>query len=208
MALDDDRQPGAQEHDVGGGSSGIGSAGDRDSRVGLFQGGRVVHSVAGHAHHVASILQDFHDMVLVLGIDLGEAIGRFDGIRKLASFMVFRFLEKAGVEDVGAEPHLLGDFLADGYLIARDHLHPNSHLFGRIEGRLRVFSRRVIERENGQELPLALRRRSGRRPKPDRPVRQTRSPPGPHWREPGPRWPPAPESPGERPWSPKRCVHR
>ena len=55
------------------------------------------------------------------------------------------------------EPHLLGDLLADGYLIARDHLHPNSHLFGRIEGRLRVFPRWVIERENGQELPSALR---------------------------------------------------
>ena len=85
---------------------------------------------------MASILQDFHDMVLVLGIDLGEAISGFDGIRKLASFMVFRFIEEAGVEDVGAEPHLLGDLLADGNLIARNHLHPNSHLFGRIEGRL------------------------------------------------------------------------
>ena len=47
---------------------------DGDADVGLLQRGRVVHAVAGHAHHVVALLQDGPELVLVLGEHLGEAI--------------------------------------------------------------------------------------------------------------------------------------
>ncbi len=67
-----------------------------------------------------------------------------------------RLSEQAGVENVRSQPDLLGDFLADGDLIARDHLHADAHFLGGIDGGLRVFSRRVGKREHAEELPAVL----------------------------------------------------
>ncbi len=47
---------------------------DRDARIGLLQGRRVVHPNAGHAHDVPVILEHLHDLELVFGKDLSKAI--------------------------------------------------------------------------------------------------------------------------------------
>ena len=75
--------------------------------------------------------------------------------------VVVRLAEDAGVEDVRSEPQLSGDFLADGDLIARDHLHAYAHLPGRLDGRLGVLPGRVEKRQNAEELPLAVGVRPG-----------------------------------------------
>ncbi len=54
--VDDHRQAGRRQHDVGGGACGVGGARDRDAAVGFFQRGRVVDPVAGHADDVAALL--------------------------------------------------------------------------------------------------------------------------------------------------------
>ena len=43
--------------------------------VSALEGGGVVDTVSSHAHHVAALLQDLHDGVLVLGEHLGKAVG-------------------------------------------------------------------------------------------------------------------------------------
>ena len=74
--VDDHRQPGGQQYDVGGGPGGVGGAGDGDAGVGLLECGSIVDPVAGHPDDVPAGLQRPHDPVLVLGKDLGEAVGR------------------------------------------------------------------------------------------------------------------------------------
>ena len=43
--------------------------------VSALEGGGVVDAVSSHAHHVAALLQDLHDGVLVLREHLGKAVG-------------------------------------------------------------------------------------------------------------------------------------
>ena len=67
------------QHHVGCAFGDIG-AGDahRHADVGAFDGGRVVHAVAGHGDHFIVGLQGVHDAHLVLGRDAGKDIGVFD----------------------------------------------------------------------------------------------------------------------------------
>jgi len=44
----------------------------------LFEGGSVVNAIAGHADDMTIFLQYFYDGILMLGEDLGEAIGLID----------------------------------------------------------------------------------------------------------------------------------
>ena len=49
-----------------------------DAAVRFLQRGRVVDTVAGHANHVTSFLQNFHNVKLVFGENLSETVRLLD----------------------------------------------------------------------------------------------------------------------------------
>ncbi len=108
----------------------VGGAGDGDAGVGLFQGRGVVYPVARRAHDVAPLLQHIDDVILVLGVDLGEAVDLLDRVVHLRGLVMLGFVEDTGVQDVHAHLQLPGDLAGDDDLIARDHLHADAHLLG------------------------------------------------------------------------------
>src|SRR5262245_1946974 len=72
----------------------IGARAHGDAHVGLGQRRRIVHSVAGHGHHVPLGLETLHRLHLLHGQDLGLCL---------------------------VEPELAGDRLRSGAAVARDH---------------------------------------------------------------------------------------
>ena len=65
-------------------------------------------------------------------------------------------VEKAGVQDVRAHLQLPGDLTGDDGLVARDHLDADAHLLSGLDGRLGILARRIVERKDAQELPVAV----------------------------------------------------
>ena len=59
----------------------------------FFKRGGVVDAIAGHADDVTAFLQDVDDVELVLGEDLGEAIGLLDRLRQLVGSWRFASLK-------------------------------------------------------------------------------------------------------------------
>ena len=149
-------RPGGHQHDRRGGAGGVGRARDGDPAVGLLQRGGVVDAVAGHPDDVPLFLEDVDDVELVLGEDLGEAVGVLDRRGHRFGLVTLCVAETAGVEDVGAQPQLLGGLLGDRERVAGDHLHLHPKLPGGGEGRLRVLARRVKQRQHADQLPRAV----------------------------------------------------
>ena len=106
--VDDGREAGSEEDDVGGGASRIRGPLDGDPGVGFLEGGRIVDTVARHGHEVATLLQDLDDVVFMLGEDLREAVGGFDEIVDFGSWHRSSTAETEtfGVVDVRSETEL------------------------------------------------------------------------------------------------------
>ena len=150
-------------------------AGNGDAGIRLLQGRRIVHAVAGHADDVAVLLEHFDDVILVLRENLGEAVRLFDGLVQLAGLVdVLVSANMLASRMFVPKPDLLGDFLADGDLVARDHLHADAHFLGGGDGGLRVFARRIGQRQHAEELPGSLLVRCARRPASESRGRRTR----------------------------------
>ena len=100
--VDDHRQAGREQHDRCGSACRVCGAGDGDAAVGFLQRGCVVHTVAGHADDVAALLKNIDNVEFVLGEDLGEAVGLFDGLRHLRRLLLLGVAQSAGIQDVCA----------------------------------------------------------------------------------------------------------
>ena len=131
--------------------------GDGDAAVGLLQRGGVVDAVAGHADDVAALLEDVDDVELVLGEDLGEAVGVLDG-RRLPP----RSLRASTSPRPEASRMLVPSpsFVAVSWAIASASpvtiltCTPSSPGGG--DGRLGVFARRVKQGQHPEQLPVAV----------------------------------------------------
>ncbi|PIZ26338.1 MAG: hypothetical protein COY47_01060, partial [Chloroflexi bacterium CG_4_10_14_0_8_um_filter_57_5] len=104
-------------------------------------------------------LQSLDDTVFVLGEDLGIAIGLFDfqdsiGGQIAGSSLLGREKIGGGL-DIGTQPHLLGDLLADGLVVSGDHFHLDAVGLGIGDSCRRIHPGRVKQRQNPQKLPGA-----------------------------------------------------
>ena len=158
-APDDGREAGGGQDQRGSRAGGIRRAGDGDADVGLLQGGRVVHAVAGHADDQAALLHRLDDRVLVLGEDPRESVGGLDacgGIQRdlplgdVAHEQVGRRL------DVDAEPELARDLAGDRHIVAGHHLDLHAVLAGAPDGFRGIGARRIGERQEAEEAPRAI----------------------------------------------------
>ena len=179
--LDDHREAGREQDDVGGGTGGVGRAGNRDPGVGAPQGGGVVDAVAGHRDDVPGLLERLDDPVLVLGHDLREAVGGLDpsppaGRRSAAS--------APAVEDPVSEADLACDLPGDLDPVAGDHLDASPSAPASASVAARVVPGRVVQRQHAEQPPVlavAVAASDGERTEAAR--RRTRRPPLPsHFR--------------------------
>lgn len=83
-----------------------------------LQGGCVVHAVARHAYPVAVFLEYGHDLVFVLGEDLGEAVAALDQFRQLELCNAGVRAEDVGVVDHGTHIQLATRLAGDRGLVA------------------------------------------------------------------------------------------
>ena len=116
----------------------------------------VVHPIAGHAHDMATFLQDIYDVELVLGEYLGEAVRFLDGLGQLRGLVLLGVAKATRIEDVCAQSKFRGGFSSDGHLIASNHLDAYPHLAGGRDGRLGFFPGRVEKRQHAEKPPWAL----------------------------------------------------
>ncbi|KAJ6439395.1 LOW QUALITY PROTEIN: fungal specific transcription factor [Purpureocillium lavendulum] len=152
---DDGAEAGGEEDNVGRRLGRLRRALDGDAAVGLLERGRVVDAIAGHGGEMAALLQHLDDGVLVLGVDLGEAVGALDKV----------VLDAAGepavdellrVVDLGAEGQHLARLLGDGDGVAGEHLDGHAQVRGLDDGLGRVLARGVEHGQQAEQDPVAV----------------------------------------------------
>ena len=127
-----------------------------DAAVGFLQRGSVIHPVACHADDVAAFLQDIHNVEFVFGKHLGETVSFLDGLGHLSGFLLLRVTQAGGIEDVGAHIQFFRGFLGNRQGISRHHLDLNAHCQRGCDGCLRIFARRIEQRQHAKKLPRAV----------------------------------------------------
>ena len=127
-----------------------------DAAVRLFQGWRVIHTVARHRDDMAARLKRFDNFVFVLRKDPGEAVCGFHGAVHI-DWGVIRIAlsveDLLGGDKMAPEPKLGGDLVPDGHIIACHHLDGEPKLLRLADGFFSVGPRRVHQRQYSEEVP-------------------------------------------------------
>ncbi|KAH6608110.1 hypothetical protein Trco_004423 [Trichoderma cornu-damae] len=157
-SVNDGAEARGKEDNVGGGAGGIGGTLDGNASVGLLQRGSVVDTVTSHGNEVATLLENLDDGVLVLGENLGEAIGSLDEIVDLGAGHVAAAAETEtlGVVDVGAEAELARSLTSDADGITGQHLDGQAEVLGFVDGAGGVVAGGVGARHYAEDLPGTL----------------------------------------------------
>src|ERR1700758_4369809 len=96
-------------------------------------------------------LQEPHDAIFVLGKHLGEPVGRAHPGGQFG--VIAGGVEGGGIQDVLAQADLVGDFAADGDLIAGDHHDLDAEVLGSSDGDRGVHAGRVGQRQHTHHAP-------------------------------------------------------
>ena len=138
-------------------------AGDahRDADVGLLEGRRVVHAVAGHGDDMALLAQDVHEVDLVLGGDAGEDA---DAVDLAHGLVVAQGAEVGAGHGAALDAQLAGDRLGRDGVVAGDHPDLDAGRMGGRDGVLRGRSRRIHDAHDGEQLQAVQQRAAGPRP--------------------------------------------
>lgn len=153
--VDDGRETGGKEDDIGGRSGGVRGTLDGNTGVGLLERWSVVDTVTSHGNEVATLLQDLDDVVLVLGEDLGETIGSLDEIVDVGSGhgTATTETETFSVVDVGSETELAGSFTGNTDGVTSQHLDGETEGLGFVDGLSGVVAWRIGARHDSEDLP-------------------------------------------------------
>jgi hypothetical protein len=154
--IDDDGKAGRGQHDGRRGAGRIGGARDGNAAIRLFQRRCVIHAIAGHADHVAVLLQNIHDMEFVLGKHLGKSVGILDQFDFRRRLLALGISQVGAIENIGAHAERLRGFPGDRQGVAGHHLDFHAHLARRLHRGFRVRARRIVKRQHAQQLPLAI----------------------------------------------------
>ena len=128
----DYREAGRREHQIRGGTSGVGRAAYRDSAIGLFERGSVVDAVAGHPDDMSARLKGLDDFELMLGKNLRVAVGRVYLVT-IVSLTVRKKI--AGNRDVRSQLEFERYFAGNCKVVAGYHANLQSHLSRGRDGR-------------------------------------------------------------------------
>ena len=152
--MNDGRETGLGQNDIGGTTSSIGSTLDGDTDVGTGQGRGIVGTITGHGAKVAKTLETLDDLVLVFGEDTGETIGVQDhlvegGVLAAGGGTILQDL--SGVHVV-AQTETTSSFLRNSELITSNHLDPDTESHGIVDRLLGIFTGRVEDGKETDEL--------------------------------------------------------
>ncbi|KAH6603711.1 hypothetical protein Trco_008486 [Trichoderma cornu-damae] len=152
---DDGAEAGGEEDDIGSSLGSLGGTLDSDAAVGLLQGGGIVDTVAGHGSKVAALLEHLDDAVLVLGEDLGEAVGALDEV-VLDAAGETTVDELLGVVNLGAEGQHLAGLLGNGDGVTGQHLDGDAELGSLEDGLGGILTGGVEHGKEAKENPLLV----------------------------------------------------
>eukprot|EP00037_Helgoeca_nana_P013829 m.127716 g.127716 ORF g.127716 m.127716 type:complete len:759 (-) comp22251_c0_seq1:40-2316(-) len=160
---DDDGETRGEQDAVGGTLGSRRGALDGKPNVGLAECRGVVHAVSSHARDVALLLEQRHNVKLVLWEDLGKAVAVLDQLHQTS----LGKLERVRLHDLVAHSKPTARLLGDELVIARDHLDRRAVPDRGLNDNLRVVPRWVEERHHAHEVPLVANHLGdSHRPKP------------------------------------------
>ena len=156
---DDRREVVVEQDEVGGLLGDVGAAAHRDADVGVLEGRRVVHAVAGHGHDLAGVPQDRREPQLLLGVDAREDDVAFAQPGPQLAVVDGRELgpgDHVRVPVDQADP--AGDRLGGAAAVARDHDEPDPGAAAAADRVRHLGTRRVDHPDEAEELEIALDR--------------------------------------------------
>ena len=148
--MNDGRETGLGQNDVGGTASSVGGALYCDTNVGTGQGRSVVGTITSHGAKVTETLEAFNDLVLVLGEDTSETIGIQDHLveRGVLASGGRSILQNLSRIHVVAQTETTSGFLGDSELVTGNHLDLDTESHSIVDSLLGIFTGRV---EDGEE---------------------------------------------------------
>ena len=152
--MDDGGETELSQDDIGSTTSSVGSTLDRDTNVGMGQGGGIVGTATNHGAKVTKTLEALDDLVLVLGEDTNKTI---DVQNHLVEGAVLAarggsILQNLGGVHVVAQTETTSSFLRNGELITGDHLDLDTESHGIVDGLLGILSGRIEDRKETDKL--------------------------------------------------------
>ena len=128
-------------------------AGDahRHADVGLLEGRRIVHAVAGHRDDVAFLLQQAHQPDLVLR---RHARDHADVGQLLLELVVAHSGELCAGQRLAFDAQLVADGRRGHRVVAGDHAHLDARAVALGDGRLGLGARRIDDADHGQEREI------------------------------------------------------
>ena len=152
---DDGGQTGGKEDNIGSGLSSLGGTLDGNTTVRLLQGRSVVDTVTSHGSQVATLLEHFNDLVLVLGEDFSETVSALDEI-VLSGTSKTTMDELGRVVNLGSEGKHLASLLGDSNSVTSQHLDRNTELLSLDDGLGGILTRGVEHGQETKENPVTV----------------------------------------------------
>jgi hypothetical protein len=128
---------------------------DSDTTVRLLERGSVVDTVTSHGSQVTTLLQHLDDLVLVLGENFSETIGRLGKI-VLSSTRETTVDETIRVVDLGTKSKHLASFLSNSDGVTSKHLDLKTKNLSLSNGLSGILTRRVEHGQHAEELPFVV----------------------------------------------------
>jgi hypothetical protein len=149
-SVNDGRETGLGQDNVGGTSSSVGGTLDGDTDVGTRKSGGVVGTVTSHGAQVSEGLDTLDNLKLVLGEDTGETVGVHDHLVQVGVLASGdgSVLQNLGGVHVVTETESTTGLLGNSELVTGNHLDLDTESHGVVDGLLGVGSGRV---KDGQE---------------------------------------------------------
>lgn len=156
--IDDSRETGSKENDIGSGTSSVRGTLDGNTSIGLLQGWGIVDTVTSHSNQVTTLLQDLDDIVLVLGEDLSETISSLDEIVDLRTGhgTATTETETLSVVDVSTETELAGSFTSNTDGVTSQHLDGQTESLGLRDSLEGIVTWGVRAGHDTEDLPGTL----------------------------------------------------
>lgn len=156
--IDDGRETGGKEDNIGGGTGSVGGTLDGNTSIGLLQRWSIVDTVTSHGNEVATLLQDLDDIVLVLGENFSETIGSLNEIVDFGTGhgATATETEALSVVDISSETELTRGFTSDTDGITSQHLDGETESLGLVDGLSGIVTGGIGARHDTEDLPGAF----------------------------------------------------
>jgi hypothetical protein len=157
-SINDSTETRSEENNIGGRASGVRGTLDSNTSISLLQRGSIVDTVTSHGNEVTTLLENLHDVVLVLGENLSETIGSLNEIVNLRTGHVTTATKTKtlSVVNVGTETELARSFTSNTDSVTSKHLDGETETLGFVDSAGGIVTRRIGARHDSKNLPSTL----------------------------------------------------